>query len=172
MELKLDIEVHNNISKSKELVLARYVRRHFAPNQIIGDKLHRTMTRRKFKGTCLLDEFEPRNVKNALDNESWVEAMNEEIEQIEKNGTQTLVPRPKDENAIGTKQVFRNKLNEDGEVCRNKARLVCKGYSQEEGIEYGETFAPIARLEGVRTLLAQVAHRCFKVYQIDVNLLS
>ena len=69
---------------------------------------------------------------------------------------------------IGTKWVFRNKLNEDGQVTRNKARLVCKGYSQEEGIDYGETFAPVARL-GVRTLLAYVAHRGFKVYQMDVK---
>ena len=65
---------------------------------------------------------------------------------------------------IGTKWVFRNKLNEDGKVSRNKARLVCKGYSQEEGIDYGETFAPVARLEGVRTLLAYAAHKGFKVY--------
>ena len=65
---------------------------------------------------------------------------------------------------IGTKWVFRNKLNEDGEVSRNKARLVCKGYAQEEGIDYGETFVVVARLEGVRTLLAYVAHKGFKVY--------
>ena len=127
------------------------------------------MTRNKLKGTCLLAEFEPRSVKDALDNESWIEAMNEEIEQIERNKTWTLVPRPKDKNVIGTKWVFRNKLNEDGEVHRNKARLVCKGYSQEEGIDYGETFTPIARLEGVRTLLAYAAHRGFKVYQMDVK---
>ena len=60
--------------------------------------------------------------------------MNEEIEQTEKNKIWTLVPRPKDKNVIGTKWVFKNKLNEDGEVSRNKARLVCKGYSQEDGI--------------------------------------
>ena len=62
------------------------------------------------------------------------------------NKTWTLVPRPKDKNVIGTKWVFINKLNEDGEVSRNKARLVCKGYSKEEGIDYGETFSPIVRL--------------------------
>ena len=71
------------------------------------------MKRSKLKGTCLLAEFEPRNVKDALENESWIEAMNEEIEQIEKNKTWTLVPRPKDKNVIDTKWVFRNKLNED-----------------------------------------------------------
>ena len=89
------------------------------------------MTRSKLKGTCLLADFEPRNVKDALENESWIEAMNEEIEKIEKKKTWTLVPRPKDKNLIGTKWVFRNKLNEEGQVSRNKARLVCKGYFQE-----------------------------------------
>ena len=58
----------------------------------------------------------------------------EEIEQIEKNKTWTLVPRPVDKNVIGTKWVFRNKLDENGEVTRNKERLVCKGYAQEEGL--------------------------------------
>ena len=123
-----------------------------------------TMTRSKLKGTCLLAKFEPRSVKDALENESWIDAMNEEIEKIEKNKTWTLVPRPKDKNVIGTKWVFRNKLNEDGKVSRNKARLVCKDYSQEEGIDYGETFAPVARLKGVKTLLAYVVHKGFKVY--------
>ena len=95
--------------------------------------------------------------------------MNEEIEQIEKNKTWTLVPRSKDYNVIGTKWIFINKLNEYGKFSRNKARLVCKGYSQEEGIDYGEIFSPIARLEGVRTLLAYASHKRFKVYQMDVK---
>ena len=95
--------------------------------------------------------------------------MNEEIEKIEKNKTWTLVPRPKDKNMIGTKWVFRNNLNEDGQVSRNKARLVCKGYCQEEGVDYGETFSLVARLEGVRTLIAYAAHKEFKVYQMDVK---
>ena len=60
-------------------------------------------------------------------------------------------------------------MNENGEFSRNKARLVCKGYAQEEGIDYGETFAPVARLEGVRTLLAYAAYKDFKVYQMDVK---
>ena len=67
------------------------------------------------------------------------------------------------------KWVFKNKLNEDGKVSRNKARLVCKGYSQEESIDYGETFAPVARLEGVRTLLAYASHKGFKVYQMNIK---
>ena len=95
------------------------------------------MTKKKLKGTCLLSTFEPKIIKEAINDEDWVSAMNEEIEKIERNKTWTLVPRPKGKNVIGTKWVFRNKLNEDGEVCKNKARLVCKGYSQEEGIDYG-----------------------------------
>ena len=102
-------------------------------------------------------------------NESWIEAMNEEIEQIQKNKTWTLVSRPKDKNVIGSQWVFRNKLNEDGKVSRNKERLVHKGYTQEEGIDYGETFPPVARLEGVRTLITYAAHRGFKLYQMDVK---
>ena len=70
---------------------------------------------------------------------------------------------------IGTKWVFRNKLDENGEITRNKARLVCKGYAQEEGLDYGETFALVARMEGVRTLLAYAAYKGFKVYQMDVK---
>ena len=95
--------------------------------------------------------------------------MEDEIEQIEKNKTWSLVPRPNDKNVIGTKWVFRNKLDENGEITRNKARLVCKGYAQEEGLDYGETFAPIARMEVVRTLLSYAAYKGFKFYQMDVK---
>eukprot|EP00253_Pinus_taeda_P029662 PITA_29662 len=80
--------------------------------------------------------------------------MDEELEQIEKNNTWELVPRPKDKNVIGTKWNFKNKLNENGEVIRNKARLVCKGYAQQEGIDFEETFALVARLEAIRMFLA------------------
>ena len=77
--------------------------------------------------------------------------MNEEIDQIEKNETWSLVPKPKNKNVIGTKWMFRNKLDENGDLTRNKAILVCKGYAQEEGIDYGET----------RTLLAYIAYKGF-----------
>ena len=70
---------------------------------------------------------------------------------------------------IGTKWLFKNKLDENGEITRNKARLVCKGYAQEEGLDYGEKISPIARMEGVRTLLAYATYKGFKFYQMDVK---
>lgn len=128
------------------------------------------MKRSKLRNnTCLVCEFEPKTVKDALENDEWIKAMNEEIEQMQKNKTWTLVLRPRDKNVIGTKWIFKNKLNQNGDVTRNKPRLVCKGYAQEEGIDYGETFAPIARLEGVRIFLAYDAYKGFKVYQMDVK---
>jgi hypothetical protein len=72
--------------------------------------------------------------------------MNEDLDQIEKNKTWELVPRTKDKNVIGAKWFFRNKLSEDGQVVRNNARLVCKGYVQVEGVDFDEIFSPVARL--------------------------
>ena len=69
-----------------------------------------------------------------------------ELDQIEKNKTWELVPKPQDKNVIGTKWVFKNKVNENGQVVRNKARLVCKGYAQVEGVYFEETFAAMAKL--------------------------
>eukprot|EP00253_Pinus_taeda_P008290 PITA_08290 len=95
--------------------------------------------------------------------------MDEELEQIEKNNTWELVPRPKDKNVIGTKWIFKNKLNENGEVIRDKARLVCKGYAQQEGIDFEETFAPVARLEAIKMFLALSSFQKFKVFRMDVK---
>ena len=78
-------------------------------------------------------------------------------------------PDQKENLSLSTKWVFRNKLDEDGIVTRNKARLVAKGYSQEEGIHYDETYAPIARLEAIRMFLAFAAYSDYKVYQMDVK---
>jgi hypothetical protein len=72
-------------------------------------------------------------------------------------------------NVTETKWVFKNNQGEDGEVVRNKARLVAQGYSQVEGLDFGETFAPIARLEPIRILLAFAAFKGFKLYQMDVK---
>ena len=91
------------------------------------------------------------------------------MDQIEKNKTWELVPRPKEKNIIGTKWVFKYKFNQDGQVIRNKAILVCKGYSQVEGIDFEETYAHVARIEAIRMFLALSSHKNFKVYQTDVK---
>ena len=82
-----------------------------------------------------------KSVKDALEDMDQSKFIEEHIEQFEKNKTWTLVPRPEDTNVISAKWILRNKLDEKGNVTRNKKILVCKGYAQEEGIEYGETFS-------------------------------
>jgi hypothetical protein len=95
--------------------------------------------------------------------------MHEELENFETNQVWTLVDPPRDVNVIGTKWVFKNEQVEDGEVVRNKARLVAQGYSQVEGLDFGETFAPVARLEVIWILLTFAASKGFKLYQMDMK---
>lgn len=99
----------------------------------------------------------------------WMDSIIEELQQIEKNKTWELVPRPEDKNIIGTKWVYRNKMNEEGKNVRNKARLACKGYSQAEGIYFEEIFAPVARLEAIRMFLSFSSYKGYKVYEMDVK---
>ncbi|GKE46758.1 retrovirus-related pol polyprotein from transposon TNT 1-94 [Tanacetum coccineum] len=87
-----------------------------------------------------------KNVGEALKDESWVVAMQEELDQIIANDVWELVPHPKSMTIIGTKWVFINNLDENGVVSKNKARLVAQDYNQQEGIDYDETYAPVARL--------------------------
>ena len=98
--------------------------------------------------------IEPKNLKEAIIDEHWIIAMQEELNQFERNKVWELVDKPDNHPVIGTKWVFKNKLDEHGIVIRNKARLVAKGYNQEERIDYEETYAPVARLEAIRMLLA------------------
>ncbi|CAH9071025.1 unnamed protein product [Cuscuta europaea] len=95
--------------------------------------------------------------------------MQEELNQFERNNVWELVSKPYHQHVIGTKWVFRNKMDEEGTIFKNKARLVAKGYCQEEGIDFDETFAPVARLEAIRIFLAYAAHKQFTVYQMDVK---
>ena len=95
-------------------------------------------------------------------------AMQEELNNFKRNEVLSLVPRPK-QNVVGTKWVFRNKQDEHGVVTRNKARLVAKGYAQVAGLDFGETFAPVARLESIRILLAYATLHSFRLYQMDVK---
>ncbi|MBE2321323.1 hypothetical protein DVA67_035740, partial [Solirubrobacter sp. CPCC 204708] len=95
--------------------------------------------------------------------------MDEEIESIEKNKTWELTTLPKGRKTIGVKWVYKTKRNAQGEVQRYKARLVAKGYKQKEGIDYGEVFAPVARLETIRLMTSIAAQQKWKIYQLDVK---
>jgi hypothetical protein len=95
--------------------------------------------------------------------------MNDELDQIEKNNTWEMVHRLEGKNIIGSKWIFKNNLNDQGQVVKNKARLVYKGYVQIEGLDFDETFAPVARLEAILIFLAYACHKRFKVYQMDVK---
>ena len=107
--------------------------------------------------------------EEAAEKEEWTNAMNEEIAAIQRNKTWELMNLPKGKKAIGVKWVFRTKFHADGSIQKHKARLVAKGYSQQEGVDYEETFSPVARFETVRTLLALDAQLSWYVYQFDVK---
>jgi hypothetical protein len=94
--------------------------------------------------------------------------MQEELNNFKRNEVWSLVPCPK-QNIVGTKWVFRNKQDEHSVVTRNKARLVAKGYAQVTGLDFEETFAPVARLESIQILLAYAAYHTFKLFQMDVK---
>ncbi|GJV72915.1 retrovirus-related pol polyprotein from transposon TNT 1-94, partial [Tanacetum coccineum] len=100
---------------------------------------------------------------------SWVEAMQEELLQFKRQKVWILIDLPKGHRAIGKKWVYRNKKDERGIVIRNKARLVAQGHTQEEGIDYDEVFAPVARIEAIRIFLAYASYMGFMVYQMDVK---
>ncbi|GJV27806.1 ribonuclease H-like domain-containing protein [Tanacetum coccineum] len=118
---------------------------------------------------CFLSQEEPKRISQALRDPAWVEAMQEELLQFKLQKVWILVDLPKGHRAIGTKWVYRNKKDERGIVIRNKARLVAQGHTQEEGIDYDEVFAPVARIEAIRIFLAYASYMGFMVYQMDVK---
>nr|GFB04255.1 retrovirus-related Pol polyprotein from transposon TNT 1-94 [Tanacetum cinerariifolium] len=119
--------------------------------------------------SCLLSSIEPANMAEALKDADWVNAMQEKLDQFARLKVWRLVPRPESKSVIKTKWIFKNKKDESTLVIRNKARLVAVGYSQQEGIDYDETFAPVARIEAIHLFLAYAAHKDFTVFQMDVK---
>ncbi|GJR57384.1 retrovirus-related pol polyprotein from transposon TNT 1-94 [Tanacetum coccineum] len=143
-------------------------------HKIIGDPKSSVRTRGQLANSCLfaclLSSIEPANVAEALKDADWVSAMQDELDQFARLKVWRLVPRPEGKTIIKTKWIFKNKKYESSLVIRNKARLVAVGYCQQEGIDYDETFAPVARIEAIRLFLAYAAHKDFTVFQIDVKM--
>ncbi|GKE67332.1 putative ribonuclease H-like domain-containing protein, partial [Tanacetum coccineum] len=118
---------------------------------------------------CFLSQLEPTSIAKALEDPDWVAAMQEEMQQFINQQVWKLVPLPDGKHAIGTKWILKNKRDARGIVVRNKARLVAQGHRQEEGIDYDEVFAPVARIEAIRLFLAFASYMGFLVYQLDVK---
>jgi cobalamin biosynthesis protein CobT len=148
------------------------IQRDHPVNSILCDIHKGITTRSRVAHFCehysFVSSIEPYKVEDALRDLDWVLAMQEKLNNFTRNEVWHLVPRP-NQNVVGTKWVFRNKQDEHGVVTRNKARLVAKGYSQVEGLDFDETYAPVARLESIRILLAYATYHGFKLYQMDVK---
>jgi hypothetical protein len=148
------------------------IQRNHPMDQILGDISKGVTTRSRLANFCerysFVSSIEPFRVEEALQDLDWVLAMQEELNNFKRNEVWSLVPRPK-QNVVGTKWVFRNKQDEHGVVTRIKARLVAKGYAQVAGLDFEETFAPVARLESIQILLAYAAHHSFKLFQMDMK---
>lgn len=111
----------------------------------------------------------PKSYKLAAADPRWRDAMDLEIKALEENQTWDLVPKPENTCIIGSKWVYSVKLNSDGSLDRYKARLVAQGYKQEYGIDYEETFAPVAKMTSVRVLIAISAKNNWTIFQMDVK---
>ncbi|KAI3503815.1 hypothetical protein L1887_32266 [Cichorium endivia] len=154
--------------------LHKWTRNH-PPNQIIGNPSSgiQTISKKLIQDEChfatYISKFEPKTIFDALDDDDWLKAMEEELAEFERNKVWDLVRRPANHTIIGTRWVFQNKVDDLGTVVRNKARLVAKGYSQIEGLDYDETYAPVAWLEAIRIFLAYAAHKNIIVHQMDMK---
>ena len=112
---------------------------------------------------------EPETFSEAIKDPGWVNVMNEEMEALSKNETWDLTPFPPYKKAIGCRWIYKVKHNADGSVNRFKARLVAKGYTQMHVIDYEETFAPVAKMTTVRTVIALAAAKGWHLHQMGVK---
>ncbi|GJY30550.1 retrovirus-related pol polyprotein from transposon TNT 1-94 [Tanacetum coccineum] len=144
--------------------------------QVIGNPSQSVRTRRQLEidgEMCMfaltVSRTEPKNIKEAMADSAWIESMQEELHQFDRLDVWELVDIPLCKNVINLKWLWKNKRDEENTVIHNKSRLVAKGYAQKEGIDFEESFAPVARLEAVRLFIAYAAHKSFTVYQMDVK---
>ena len=125
------------------------------------------MNYREMGYTCYTSSIEPRNFREALEDEYWLTTMQEELNQFIRNEVRNLVHLPHGVNIIGKKWIFKNKSDKNGNITRNKARLVAQGYTQVEGIDFDETFTPVACLESICLLMAFACTLRLRLYHMD-----
>jgi hypothetical protein len=164
-----EIEAHRKRRVKRNLKL-----RGHTLERVIGDLRGKVSTRSqlaKFSNhQAYISMVEPKKVFEALEDPDWLDAMHEELNNFKRNNVWVLVEKEREgRNVIGTKWIFKNKQVEHGIIVRNKARLVAQGFSQVEGIDFGETYAPVALLESIRILLAYATYHNFKLQQMDVK---
>ncbi|GJR13955.1 retrovirus-related pol polyprotein from transposon TNT 1-94 [Tanacetum coccineum] len=145
-------------------------------DNIIGNPSLSVSTRKQLATDALwcfynsvLSKVEPKNFKSAITEDCWFQAIQDEINEFDRLDVWELVPPPYCAMIIALKWIYKVKLDEYGDVLKNKARLVVKGYRQEEGLDFEESFAPVARLEAIRIFLANAASKNMTVYQMDVK---
>nr|GEX98130.1 hypothetical protein [Tanacetum cinerariifolium] len=144
--------------------------------QVIRNPSQSVRTRRQLESDgemCMfaltVSRTEPKNIKEAMADSTWIESMKEELHQFDRLDVWELIDRPLCKNVINIKWLWKNKRDEENTVIRNKSHLVAKGYAQKEGVDFKESFATVARLEAVRLFITYVAHKSFTVYQMDVK---
>nr|GFB30392.1 hypothetical protein [Tanacetum cinerariifolium] len=113
--------------------------------------------------------MEPKNVKEAMTNPVWIDSMQEELLQFKRLDVWVLVPAPDNISPLTLKWLFKKKHDEEQTVIQNKSRLAMRGYRQEEGIDFEESFAPVSRMEAIRIFLSYSAQKSFTVFQMDVK---
>ncbi|GJZ28220.1 retrovirus-related pol polyprotein from transposon TNT 1-94 [Tanacetum coccineum] len=145
-------------------------------DNIIGNPSRPVSTRKQLATDALwcfynsvLSKVEPKNFNSAVTEDCWFQAMQDEIHEFDRLDVWELVPPPDCAMIIALKWIYKVKLDEYGDVLKNKARLVAKGYRQEEGLDFEESFAPVARFEAIRIFLANAASKNMTVYQMDVK---
>nr|GEZ51765.1 retrovirus-related Pol polyprotein from transposon TNT 1-94 [Tanacetum cinerariifolium] len=144
--------------------------------QVIGNPSQSVRTRRQLESdgkmymfALTVSQTKPKNIKEAMADSAWIESMQEELHQFDRLEVWELVDRPLCKNVINMKWLWKNKRDEENIVIQNKSRLVAKGYAQKEGVDFEESFVPVAWLEAIRLFIAYTAHKSFTAYQMDVK---
>ena len=173
----IDLDATNSSIVKESVVNARLPKEWKTPRDLTLDnvisKIEKGVSKRNSlnnfcKTMAFVSQVKPKNLEEALQDSNWI-AMQEELNQFEHNEVWSLVPRTHEMNIVGTKWVYRNKMDKHGAITKNKARLVAKGYNQKEGIDFGETYAPVARLEAVKLLLECSSIKGFWLFQMNVK---